>query len=494
MYRDVKLAPAADKAKPAAIAITLFANTKTLPHAYAALDKAHAGILSAALERPDFSAGPNSILTLFSHAEKGVRIYILGLGEETKFDSQRLREAGAQVLTACLAARITSLSILTAAALGDRSSGAEAGRALGEGLGMANFQYEDQKGAAAARPDKSKAKPIDLTVRFEASLRAGAEAGLTIARATNITRHLIATPPNIANPAYIVSQARKLAAGAGLGFSVIDYKQAKKLGMGGLCAVGQAGSTPPAMICLQHKPAKARNKAPILLVGKAVTFDTGGYSLKINNGMLGMKYDKSGGMAVLGAMLAIARLKLPVNVVALIPTVENMIDQGSYRPDDIITMHNGVTVEVTNTDAEGRLILADALSYGCEKYKPAAVIDLATLTGGVVVALGSVCAGIFCTDSNLRSAMMDAAEQSGERIWHLPLWQEYRDMMKATHADILNSAPVREAHPIQGAAFLSYFLTDGATQMPTIPWAHVDIAGVAEAKGGSPHYRKGPTG
>jgi leucyl aminopeptidase len=210
-----------------------------------------------------------------------------------------------------------------------------------------------------------------------------------------------------------------------------------------------------------------------------------------------MKYDKCGGMAVIGAMHAIARLKLPMRVVGLIPAAENMVDERAYRPNDILTMTNGVTVEVTNTDAEGRLILADALAYGCQHYKPRAVIDLATLTGGVVVALGSACAGAFVNDADLRTHLFDAAEASGERLWHLPLWDEHKKLIKGTHSDIVNSAAVREAHPIQGAAFLSYFVAkDGDfKKKDPVPWAHLDIAGVVEAKGnnGSP-LPKGPTG
>jgi leucyl aminopeptidase len=194
-------------------------------------------------------------------------------------------------------------------------------------------------------------------------------------------------------------------------------------------------------------------------------------------------------MAVLGAMHAIAALKLPVHVVGLIVAAENMIDAGAYRVDDILTMVNGVTVEVTNTDAEGRLVLADALAYGCKRYKPAAIVDLATLTGGVVVALGEYCAGMFATDDKLADRLTEAGNATGERLWALPLWPEHRKQMKSTHADIANSAG-RGAHPIQGAAFLSYFVDEN------IPWAHLDIAGVADVSADKDFaglYPKGPT-
>jgi leucyl aminopeptidase len=209
----------------------------------------------------------------------------------------------------------------------------------------------------------------------------------------------------------------------------------------------------------------------------------------VNNGMKGMKYDKCGGTAVLGAMHAIAAAGLPVKVTALLPAAENMVNGESFRPDDIITMENGVTVEVTNTDAEGRLVLADALSWGARTYRPTAIVDMATLTGGVVVALGSWCAGLMCNDADLRGRVERAADTSGDRVWHLPVWDEHRDYMRSQHADLINSNPGRLAHPLQGGAFLSFFVD------PKTPWAHVDIAGTASVEGSSDLYAvPGPTG
>ncbi len=224
------------------------------------------------------------------------------------------------------------------------------------------------------------------------------------------------------------------------------------------------------------------------MVGKTITFDTGGYTMKSGSGMKGMKYDKNGGMAVLGAMKSIAEARLPVRVTALLPAAENMVSSSAYRPDDIIEMYNGITVEVTNTDAEGRLVLADALAYACDKLKPTAIVDVATLTGGVVVALGPFCAGYWCEDRGLRKRLEEASDRSGERIWRLPLWQAHRDFMRSNHADLLNSNPKRAAHPIQGAAFLSHFVEDG------VPWAHLDIAGTSTVDSGNELQEAGPTG
>jgi len=242
------------------------------------------------------------------------------------------------------------------------------------------------------------------------------------------------------------------------------------------------------MMILEHKPARPRPGHRLALVGKTMTYDSGGYSLKISNSMKGMKYDMNGGAAVFGAMIAIARLKLPVHVFGVLPCAENLVSGDAYRPDDIITMFNGVTVEVTNTDAEGRLILGDALSWTCRKIKPTAIVDVATLTGGVVVGLGHFCSGLWCENMAFREQIESAAESTGERVWQLPLWEEHRKFMRAQHADIWNSGPSRNAHPIQGAAFLSYFVDKD------VPWAHLDIAGVSAVEKSDDLHVVGPTG
>jgi leucyl aminopeptidase len=226
-----------------------------------------------------------------------------------------------------------------------------------------------------------------------------------------------------------------------------------------------------------------------VLLGKTITYDTGGLTLKINNGMVGMKRDKDGGCAVLGAMHAIATVLKPAfPVVGLLVAAENSVSDSAMRPDDVIVYRNGVSVEVTNTDAEGRLVLADGLCWACDEENASLIVDLATLTGGVVTALGSTYAGMFCDDAGLIARLEAAADLSGERVWRLPMHAEYREMMKSTVADIVNSNPNRKAHPIQGAAFLSHFVKDG------VSWAHIDIAGVHAVDADTGPYIKGPTG
>ena len=496
MYRQLVAERGPRKGVNDAVAVVLFDKQPTLPAGYVALDKQLGGALSEVRKRKELELGRGS-MTVVHPRQGAARLYVLGLGERGKLDTgESLRIAAAKLPGPMSRAGITGLRAEIAPGLGDALGDEAAGRAFADGLAIGNFEFKAFKGKATQNSRNGKPSPeaSRLSVAIDAPMRKGLGRGLSIAESVNLARHLAATPPNVANPGHLVAFCRTMARQVGLTCKVIDAAQAKRLKMGGLLAVGAAGSTPPAIICLEWKGG-ARSKGrgpraggPVMFVGKAVTFDTGGYSIKPAVGMESMKYDKCGGMAVIGAMHAIARLKLPGHVVGLIPTAENLINDRGYRPSDILTMTNGVTVEVTNTDAEGRLILGDALAYGCKTYKPRAIVDLATLTGGVVTALGSQGAGAFCGDPTLRSHLFDAAEFTGERLWHLPLWEEHKALIKSNHADIVNSGG-REAHPIQGAVFLWHFIDPATT-----PWAHLDIAGVSDTKDSHALYGKGPTG
>jgi leucyl aminopeptidase len=415
---------------------------------------------------------------------------LVGLGKRDDLRPATLRTAGARLVKALdrLAARAVTIAVHDRS-LPKNCDRAQLGRALGEGMALANWRVTAFDGSARTRP------LADGTLSITASdqeLRSGISEGLAIATSVNYARDLAATPPNVCTPQWVAAQARRLATSHRLRCRVIGYAEAMRLGMGGLAAVGRGSAAKPCLVLLEWRPAKVAKSAKdvhLCLVGKTVTYDTGGYSLKVNNGMKGMKYDKCGGTAVLGAMRAIAESKLPVRVSALLPAAENMVSDDSYRPDDIITMHNGVTVEVTNTDAEGRLILADALSWGAKTLKPTHVIDIATLTGGVVTALGNWCAGVMANDPDLLGRVERAGEATGDRVWELPVWSEHRDHMRSQHADIVNSNPSRLGHPLQGGAFLSFFVE------PSLPWVHVDIAGTATAESANDlHAVPGPTG
>jgi leucyl aminopeptidase len=520
MYRHLRVKSSVGRShKALAIALPDTSPARpSLPAGYQSLDERTHGAISAAIARPEFSAARGSVTAVYPDRHYD-RLYILGLGKAKDAGifqtGEALRVAGSRLLKMAYAANIHSLEIQLTPGLVDTTDPALAGRALGDGLAIASFDFDTYKGKASTPgkgPSQGSAasnssggtsggaaggKPTTLDITADQAISAHLARALKIGQSVNIARQLAATPPNVANPGYLVKYCRSMATKTGLRCTIIDRKQAAKLGMGGLLAVGAAGSSPPAIIKLEHQPtsAKAKKAQPVLLVGKAVTFDTGGYSIKPAASMEGMKYDKCGGMAVIGAMHAIASLKLDVPVIGLIPTAENMVSDKAYRPNDIVTFCNGVTSEITNTDAEGRLILADALAYGTASLKPQAVIDLATLTGGVVVALGTQMAGLFCNNTALRDQLSASGLFAGERLWELPLWDEHRQMMKGVHSDLINSSPLREASPIQGAAFLSYFIEpDGKTQLPTVPWAHLDIAGVADVKGEKGAYSTGPTG
>lgn len=445
-------------------------------------------LATRARETPGWKGDAGETLAL---AKDGI---VLGLGKSSALSSASMRTAGAKLVRALSRMGLRNASLVLPVDFAEHHRGGSAvdleslGRPFGEGIALANWRFDRFDGKATRRTPAEGSLSI---ASGHSDFDAGLERGLALGDATNLTRRLGATPPNVCRPDWVVSQARSIARENRLGFKVIGFAEAQRLGMGGLVNVGKASASKPALVILTHAPkrvAPAARGQHLVLIGKTLTYDTGGYSLKVNNGMKGMKYDKMGGMAVLGAMQAISQAKLPVRVTAILAVAENMVSGDAFRPDDIISMHNGVTVEVTNTDAEGRLVLADALSYACEKLAPTAIVDMATLTGGVVVALGHFSAGYFCEDAGLRRRLEEAAEESGEKIWRLPLWNEHRDFMRGQHADLINSNPQRSAHPIQGAAFLSFFVDD------KIPWAHVDIAGVDSVESGNELHVQGPTG
>jgi leucyl aminopeptidase len=448
------------------------------------------GAAATAAERAEATGETGVVVEAFPGGKGYERILVVGLGEKDKFETGDLRTVGGNLGRALAKAKADSVELAVHESLARLPKSAKisphaCGSAIGEGLGLIAWNYDDLRGSATTKKPRTK-----LAVHCaDAKFLAGIDRGLGMAEASNIARTLSQTPPNIATPAWMANEAKKLARKHGLKVTVMQGAQFEQQRFTGLINVGKASENKPCMIRLEYSPARGKSKDPIVLVGKTITYDTGGLSLKVNNGMKGMKRDKDGGCAVLGAMAAIATTIKPDRpVVALLVAAENSISDEAYRPDDVITYRNGVTVEVTNTDAEGRLVLADALCWACEKESPACIVDMATLTGGVVVALGSTYAGLWCDDDAMRAKVDAAADASGERVWRLPHHPEYRSMMKSPIADIVNSAPVREAHPIQGAAFLSYFVEDG------IPWAHIDIAGTHATEKDKGCFIAGPTG
>ncbi len=433
------------------------------------------------------------------------RIYLVGLGEAKELTTEIVRQAAGGVAKALRKHRIGSAAVVVPDV--KWFSGDDAAAGIVGGLLLASFRYSEFKGSAQKKEAEADARRmIAVTVvSASASVRTAAERAKIVADGQNFARTIASRPGNVINPPTLAKVAQTLAKEVGLSCRVLDEKEMAKLGMGGILAVGQGSVNPPRMIVLEHRgsgvgarlvsPSSASNKkratqvSPLLVVGKSITFDTGGISIKPAEKMGNMIYDKCGGMAVLGLMYAIAKLKLPVNVVGILSSAENMPSGTAYRPGDLLRLYNGVTVEVTNTDAEGRLVLSDAIAWGIETFKPSAVVDLATLTGAVVVALGSTMAGVMTNNDALMKEVQSAADAAGELIWRLPVGDDQRDQIKSTFADIINAAG-RQGGALTAAAFLSHAVPlDGS-----VPWAHFDIAGVADTEKDLPYYARGATG
>jgi len=473
MFTSIQIRGAGTKTR----VLGVWQNAKRVP---AALSKWH-DAYSQAISSHNFSGKRGETTRIDS-------ILFVGLGEKGKLKRDHLRDLGGSIIRALGKAKATLAHVELQLTIPQGVATQETqGQLVAEGMTIANWRVDQFDGSATKRTKKLGS----LSVTSESKkVVAGLKRGVVLGNAVNDARRIASTPPNICNPPWMAREAKKIAKRCGLKCRIVTYTQAKELGLNGIVNVGKGSTEKPCLIILEHVPKRARgvSKEHLCLIGKTITYDTGGYSLKISNGMKGMKYDKNGGMGVLGAMESIANLNVKTRVTAILPCAENMVGSNAYRPDDIIEMYNGVTVEVTNTDAEGRLVLADGLAWACKKVKPTAIVDVATLTGGVVVALGSFCAGLWCNNAGLKKQIENAAKESGERIWELPLWEDHRDYMRAKHADLHNSAPARGAHPIQGAAFLSFFVDKD------VPWAHIDIAGVSSVESDRGLYCTGPTG
>jgi leucyl aminopeptidase len=345
-----------------------------------------------------------------------------------------------------------------------------------EGLALGAFQYDVYK-------SKTKVEaPITVHVLTEAGDTATAEKLARIQAlvgGVNLAREWSHEPPNMLNPRTLAERAQVMAVENGLKYTRFDQEKLAQMGAGAILSVGQGSQTPSQMLLLEHSGGDMKlGSPPVVVVGKAITFDTGGYSLKNKQGIVGMKFDKCGGMAVLGIMQAVAALALPIRVIGIVAAAENMISSYAYRPNDIIKSLSGKTIEIISTDAEGRMVLSDALTYASRELKPRAIIDLATLTGGVVTALGTLRAGLMSTDDELAQALTAAGERCDELLWRLPLDDDYFELIKGSDSDLKNSAGKPLASAIVGGTFLKQFVLN------QIPWAHIDIAGVATVEKG----------
>lgn len=401
-----------------------------------------------------------------------------GLGPRADFTDRTLQAWLVRVVEAARLARALSVGVILPEH-GSTLGIAAAERAL-LGLALAAYRYERYLGSDARKPQLARISILPPAGQQEA-YRAAAPVANAVAAANGYVRDLANSPPNEAGPEWFEAQATELAAGRGVRSEVLDRAELRRRGMEGLLAVGSGGSEPPRLIRLEWG-----TRGPVVaLVGKGVTFDSGGISIKPAADMDEMKFDKSGACAVLGIFRAAVDLDLPVRLRGYLAVAENLLDSAGYRPGDILRFANGKTVEITNTDAEGRLILADALGLAASEA-PDALIELSTLTGGCIVALGPFAAGLFCPDDALSSELLAASAASGEKIWRLPVGPEYLEEMRGQHADLRNSAG-RYGSACTAAAFLSQFVG------PVARWAHLDIAGVAN-KSSDEQPQKGATG
>ena len=391
------------------------------------------------------------------------RILIAGIGRKEDITKDTFRQISGRIAQKARELKLKEFSIIVPPTfvMDQISSSAQ----IVEGAKMGLYKFEKFKA------EKEENSP-DLTIIVSKSnnVLQSIKTAEVVADGAIFTKSIANLPPNECTPSVLADFAKTISKNK-MKCKIISKPELKKKGFGGITAVGQGSKNEPKLIILEHNKG-SKNEKPIVLVGKAVTFDTGGISLKPGANMDEMKFDKCGGCTVLGVMKAISELKLPINVVAIVPSVENMPDGESFRPGDIIKLFNGKTAEILNTDAEGRLILADGLGYGIKHYQPSAVMDFATLTGACIVALGTNVAGIVSNNSKLSSKVKSSSERTSEEVWELPLNDDYMDMVKSKVADIKNLGIGRAAGTITAAAFL-------ANSVGNVPWVHFDIAGTA---------------
>jgi len=445
------------------------------------------GLVSEVCADGEFKGGLGELLTIHTMGRMTTkRVLVVGLGQQDKITTQSLRRASA--VAARHAQNIGAHTITLALQWHDTQSDtlqsdvqAEVEGAL---LGLYTFRMYQHTEQTSNGKNVSDIHVLTEGSTDTASIKRAIEQGQALAEATNFARNLVNEPPNVLTPTELANRATNMAKQFDLEYEIFDKAKITELGMGGLLGVAQGSAEPPQFIVLHYRGGQATDKG-MALVGKGITFDTGGISIKPAAGMDEMKGDMGGAAAVLGAMQAIAALKPAINVTALVPTCENMPSGTAYRPGDILHISNGKTIEIVNTDAEGRLILADALSYAVkEGLSP--IVDLATLTGAIVVALGNINTGVFSNDEQLTDEIIAAGRIAGEKFWAMPMDEEYGESIKSDIADVKQTGS-RAGSSITAAKILEHFVGDAK-------WAHLDIAGTSYLDSKKPYQEKGATG
>ncbi|MBI4665437.1 MAG: leucyl aminopeptidase [Nitrospinae bacterium] len=456
-----------DKVRSEATALYLFEG-EALDGALKRLDKALNGHISKAVKSGLFEGkqGQTLLIDGLGIIPAG-KILIAGLGKKENVTVEKVRQVSGRVAAILRDNGVKNFVTGLAQAKVKGADTALLAQAVTEGSMLALYVFDTLKAEKSRRKVDSATLAAESAIE-ERKMAGGVKKGAILADSACLARDMINLPSNIATPSYLAGQARKMSAEYGVKCSVFGPKEIEKNKMGGLMAVAK-GSHQPARFIIMEWMKGPKNQKPIVLVGKGLTFDTGGISIKPSERMEEMKADMSGGAAVIAAMRSVAALKLKTNVVGLVPSTENMPGGSATKPGDVVTSLSGVSMEIINTDAEGRLILSDALAYA-GKYEPDCVVDIATLTGACMVALGTHCSGLFGNDDDLMEQLKDSGEISGERLWPMPLWPEYEDQIKSEVADIKNVGP-RWGGAITAAAFLKRHVKG--------KWAHLDVAGTA---------------
>ena len=476
----------AEKESTDVIIISLFENGGKIPSELSALNKASGGAISSLLQNKDFTGKLNE--TVLVPTDKKIvpkRILLVGLGKTTEFSLDKVRQATGTATRVIQRKKYKNPSILLYKMETKGIPLEDVTRSVVEGILLSLYNFTMYK--TLKKEEITAITNYSLVVQKKdvlENIKSIVKKTQIVAEAVCFTRDLVNMSGSDATPTFLANKAKEITKKSGVKCKVLSNPEMKKLGMGGMLNVSRGSSEPPKFIILEHNTKKKTNDT-IVLIGKGVTFDSGGISLKPGANMDLMKADMSGAAAVLGAFKAFSALKPSEHLVGLIPCTENMPSGSALKPGDIIKCMSGKTVEILNTDAEGRLILADAISYA-KKYKPDAVIDIATLTGACVAALGTFASGMLGNNEELKDQVKQAGEYCHERVWELPLWDEYRNLIKSTIADIKNTGG-KYAGTITAACFLDEFVEE-------FPWVHLDIAGTFLAEKDTPYIRKGASG
>ncbi|HEX2033369.1 MAG TPA: leucyl aminopeptidase [Chloroflexota bacterium] len=480
------------------IVVNLFQGVEEPGRATGAVDAALGGAISRLIGTGDFRGKLNQTAVLYpgqaaagGDGVQATRVVVVGLGKREDFTLDRARQAAGTAARKArdLGARQVA-TVLHGAGVGGLPP-LEAAQALAEGTALAVYRFDELKSRREEDEEDGpgqleRVQVVELDESKLHEIEAGLGRGRILAESALFARTLVTRPGNVLTPRALAREAEEMCAGAGLRCEILEPAQIAELQMGALMGVAQGSDEPARFIIVEHAPQGTAEQPPVVLCGKAITFDTGGISIKPAEGMGAMKDDMAGGAAVLGALRSLALLGVPQRTIGLIPATENMPSGKAIRPGDVLRVMDGQTIEIISTDAEGRLVLADALAYG-QRYGPRAMLDIATLTGGVVTALGHGAAGVMGNDQDVIARLQAAGQATGEKVWELPLWdEEYKKIIRSDIADMKNSGG-RAASPIAGGMLLKQFAKQ-------VPWAHVDMAGMAWADADAPYIPKGATG